>query len=105
MEEGSKASRQTVALGSAGKAPWLPTRREFPSPYPFFFFFLSLKAGVVLNSISGEILFTFQVVVIIVVLGFHCVCRLFAAVHRLLVAARGLLSSRSTDPRAPDLSS
>ena len=39
MEEASKASRQTVALGSAGKAPWLPKRREFPSPSPFFFFF------------------------------------------------------------------
>ena len=73
MEEGSKASRQTVALGSAGKAPWLPTRREFPSPYPFFFFFfLSLKAGVVLDSISGEILFTFQVVVVIIVLALLC---------------------------------
>lgn len=45
VEEGSKASRQTVALGSAGRAPWLPTRREFPSPSPFFFFFPESRGG------------------------------------------------------------
>lgn len=61
-------------------------------PLSFFFFFLSLKAGVVLNSISSEILFTFQIVGgVLVVLGFHCSV---AAVHRLLIAACGLSCRR-----------
>lgn len=78
------ASRQRWAL----QAKLLGYQQEGSFLPPLLFFFLSLKAGVVLNSISSEILFTFQIVaVVMVVLGFHCSV---AAVHRLLIAACGL---------------